>query len=129
MAGRLRVTSAYLIHGSEPALIETGPSTSSEAVIAGLREVGMGPDDLAHVVVTHIHLDHAGGVGRVANHFPRATVWVHDRGAPHLADPTKLLRSAARVYGEERMRELFGPVEPVAAGRIRSVDEGDTSLV
>jgi len=125
MAGKLRVTSAYLIHAAEPALIETGPSTSAEAVISGLGQLGMGPEDLAHVVVTHIHLDHAGGAGRVAARFPKATVWVHERGTPHLADPTRLVDSAARVYGPDRLRELFGPVDPVPAGQLRSVGEGD----
>jgi glyoxylase-like metal-dependent hydrolase (beta-lactamase superfamily II) len=125
MANRAMVTSAYLIHAREPALIETGPTTSLEAVLAGLGALGMGPEDLAHVIVTHIHLDHAGGVGRLAEHFPKATVWVHERGAPHLADPTKLVQSAGRVYGEERLAELFGPVDPVASDRIRSIAEGD----
>jgi glyoxylase-like metal-dependent hydrolase (beta-lactamase superfamily II) len=125
MAGRPRLTSGYLLHGDEPALVETGPTTSAEAVISGLDEIGLGPDDLAHIVVTHIHLDHAGGVGTLCRHFPRATVWVHDRGAPHLADPERLVRSVARVYGEERMRELFGPVEPVPAERLRPIAEGD----
>src|SRR5205823_9088913 len=109
MAGRPVATSAYLIHAAEPALVETGPTTSVEAVTAGLSSLGLGPDDLAHIVVTHIHLDHAGGVGRLAAAFPAATIWVHERGAPHLADPAKLVASAARVYGEERMSELFGP--------------------
>ncbi|HJP65074.1 MAG TPA: MBL fold metallo-hydrolase [Actinomycetota bacterium] len=125
MAGRRTVTSAYLLAGPEPTLIETGPTTSVEAVTAGLTTLGMGPEDLAHVVVTHIHLDHAGGVGSLAERFPRATVWVHHRGAPHLADPTKLVQSAARVYGEERLRQLFGPVDPVDADRLRSMDDGD----
>jgi glyoxylase-like metal-dependent hydrolase (beta-lactamase superfamily II) len=126
MAGRTKVTSAYLVAAHQPALIETGPTTSTEAVVAGLESLGMGPDDLAHVVVTHIHLDHAGGVGRLADRFPAATVWVHQRGAPHLADPTKLVASAARVYGEERMAELFGPVDPVPSERLRAIDEGDS---
>jgi glyoxylase-like metal-dependent hydrolase (beta-lactamase superfamily II) len=125
MAGRRTVTSAYLLEGPEPTLIETGPTTSAEAVTAGLHDQGIGAKDLAHIVVTHIHLDHAGGVGRLASGFPKAMVWVHHRGAPHLADPTKLIQSAARVYGEDRLRELFGPVDPVAADRLRSVDEGD----
>ena len=116
MANRAEVTSAYVLEGSEPTLVETGPTTSFRSLAEGSRAWDLGPNDLAHVVVTHIHLDHAGGVGRVAEAFPRATVWVHDPGAPHLADPTKLLRSAARVYGEERMRELFGPVDPVRPG-------------
>jgi glyoxylase-like metal-dependent hydrolase (beta-lactamase superfamily II) len=125
MAGRPIVTSGYLIRGREPALVETGPTTSAAAVEAGLASLGLGAQDLAHIVVTHIHLDHAGGVGRISEAFPSATVWVHERGAPHLADPTKLVSSATRVYGEERLRSLFGPVEPTPASRLRSVDEGD----
>jgi glyoxylase-like metal-dependent hydrolase (beta-lactamase superfamily II) len=125
MCGRQRVTSAYLVEAEEPALVETGPSTSAEAVRGGLDALGVGPGDLAHILVTHIHLDHAGGAGTLAPHFPRATVWVHERGAPHLADPVRLVRSAARLYGEERLRELFGPVEPVPADRLRSVSDDD----
>jgi glyoxylase-like metal-dependent hydrolase (beta-lactamase superfamily II) len=125
MAGRTRVTSAYLLHGSQPALVETGPTTSVEAVTAGLNSLGLGPDDLAHIVVTHIHLDHAGGVGTLSHHFPRATIWVHERGAPHLADPGKLVSSATRVYGEDRLRELFGPVEAVPQERLRAISDGD----
>ncbi len=125
MCGRERVTSAYLVEAERPALVETGPTSSSEALLAGLRRLGVGPDDLAHIVVTHIHLDHAGGAGAVAPHFPRATVWVHERGAPHLADPTKLVASAERVYGAERLRELFGPVLPVPPERLRAVSDGE----
>lgn len=125
MAGREVVTSAYLIRAREPALIETGPTTSVDAVVEGLSELGLASDELAHVVVTHIHLDHAGGVGRLAARFPRARIWVHDRGAPHLADPTKLVRSAGRVYGEERMQQLFGPVDPVPADRLTPLSDGD----
>lgn len=125
MAGRFRVTSAYLLTDREPALIETGPTTSSEAVLGGLASLGMGHEDLAHVLVTHIHLDHAGGAGRLAATFPKATVWVHERGAQHMADPTRLVESAARVYGPARLQELFGPVDPVPAERIRAMDDGD----
>jgi glyoxylase-like metal-dependent hydrolase (beta-lactamase superfamily II) len=125
MAGKTSITSGYLLHGSEPALVETGPTTSAEAVMAGLASLGLSGEDLAHIVVTHIHLDHAGGVGTLAGHFPRATIWVHERGAPHLAQPGKLVASATRVYGEERMQRLFGPVEPVPADRMRAVGDGD----
>ena len=125
MAGRARITSGYLLRGDEPALIETGPTTSSEAVIETLTSLGLRGTDLAHIVVTHIHLDHAGGVGRLAQAFPTATIWVHERGAPHLADPARLVRSAARVYGERKLQDLFGPVDPVPADRLRSVGEGD----
>jgi glyoxylase-like metal-dependent hydrolase (beta-lactamase superfamily II) len=125
MFGHDRMTSAYLVRGREPAIVETGPTTSVEAVRAGLGTLGIGPDDLAHIVVTHIHLDHAGGAGALAPHFPGATVWVHERGAPHLAEPSKLVASAARVYGEARLHELFGPVHPVPAERLRSLTDGD----
>ena len=64
MAGQSTVTSAYLLDGKEPTLVETGPTTSADAVTAGLSTIGVGPQDLAHIVVTHIHLDHAGGAGR-----------------------------------------------------------------
>ncbi|HEV3475657.1 MAG TPA: MBL fold metallo-hydrolase, partial [Actinomycetota bacterium] len=125
MFGRDRMTSAYLVEAREPAIVETGPTTSVEAVRKGLEALGVGPNDLAHIVVTHIHLDHAGGAGALAPHFPRAAVWVHERGAPHLADPTKLVASASRVYGETRLQELFGPVHPVPADRLRSLRDGD----
>lgn len=125
MCGRERVTSCYLVEAAEPALVETGPSTSSQAVLDGLRELGVGASDLAHIVVTHIHLDHAGGAGTLSPHFPGATVWVHERGFPHLADPTKLVASATRVYGEAKLEELFGPVEPVPSDRLRSMTDGD----
>jgi glyoxylase-like metal-dependent hydrolase (beta-lactamase superfamily II) len=127
MTGRYRVTSAYLVHAMEPAIIETGPTTSADAVTEALGSSGLRPQDLAHIVVTHIHLDHAGGAGTIAERFPAATVWVHERGARHLADPSRLWSSAAQVYGgEDRLTEMFGPMQPIDASRIRSVNEGDS---
>lgn len=123
--GRERYTAAYLLGAREPAIVETGPTTSIDHVTGGLWALGIGPADLAHVVVTHIHLDHAGGAGALCERYPNATVWVHERGARHLAEPTKLVASATSIYGEERMAELFGPVIPVPAHRIRSLEDGD----
>ena len=123
-AGRERYTAAYLVRGSEPAIVETGPATSFEPVVAGLERLGIGPRDLAHIAVTHIHLDHAGGVWRIAERFPNAVVWVHERGARHLADPTRLRASVESIYGPETMASLFGTVEPVAAQRIQALDDG-----
>jgi glyoxylase-like metal-dependent hydrolase (beta-lactamase superfamily II) len=125
MCGREQVTSTYLVEAAEPTIVETGPTTSADAVTDGLAALGIGPDDLAHIVVTHIHLDHAGGAGTLASRFPRATVWVHERGAPHLADPTRLIVSAERVYGAERLQTMFGTVEPVPEDRLRAVGDGD----
>jgi glyoxylase-like metal-dependent hydrolase (beta-lactamase superfamily II) len=126
MGGRERYTAGYLLEATEPTLIETGPGTSVEAVARALDRLGIEPGGLAHIVLTHIHLDHAGGAGALAARFPRASVWVHERGAPHLADPTRLVASTARVWGEVEMRELFGSTEPVDAGRLRPLREGDT---
>ena len=126
MCGREKVTSCYLLEAEEPALIETGPTTSVETVREGLGALGIGPEDLGHIVVTHIHLDHAGGAGALAPHFPGATVWVHERGEPHLADPTKLVASATRVYGEEALNSMFGPGHPVPRERLRAIGDGDT---
>lgn len=119
--GRAQVTSAYLIRSSEPTLVETGPTTSLGAVLEGLGSLGVDSADLAHVIVTHIHLDHAGAVGTLSARFPRATIWTHERGAPHLADPAKLVASAERVYGADTLGRLFGPVDPVPAERLRTI--------
>jgi glyoxylase-like metal-dependent hydrolase (beta-lactamase superfamily II) len=123
--GRERYTAAYLLAAARPTLVETGPTTSVEPVVAALERLGIGADELANIVVTHIHLDHAGGVGRLRERFPRATVFVHERGAPHLADPTRLVASATRLYGETQMRSLFGPVDPVPANRLRALVDGE----
>ncbi len=125
MGGRERYTAAYLVTAAEPVLIETGPGTSVEPVTHALDALGISRDQLAHIVLTHIHLDHAGGVGALAARFPSATVWVHERGARHLADPSRLVSSATRVYGQERLATLFGPVEPVPAGRLRVLLDGE----
>ena len=89
LGGWQRMTAGYLIEGlPRPVLVETGSQSSVPVLLASLARLGLGPSDLAGVVVTHIHLDHAGGVGDVARAFPRATVYVHEKGARHLVDPT-----------------------------------------
>ena len=96
LGGWEQVTAGYLLEGPAPVLVETGSQTSVPALLDALAALGVRPDDLAGVVVTHIHLDHAGGVGDVARAFPGATVYVHEKGARHLVDPTRLVNSAAR---------------------------------
>ena len=124
-AGQRQFNSVYLIAAREPALIEAASAADGPVLWAALGSMGVGPDDLAHVVVTHVHLDHAGGVGALLRRFPRATVWVHERGAPHLVDPTRLVRSTARTYGAERMHALYGETLPVPTERVRAVTDGD----
>src|SRR4030081_1422776 len=90
LGGWEHVTAGYLIEGPAPVLIETGSQSSVPTMLAALEELGLAAADLAGVAVTHIHLDHAGGVGDVAKAFPNATVYVHEKGARHLADPSRL---------------------------------------
>lgn len=122
MGGYEGITSGYLIRGSRPCLIETGTAKSADIVIRSLAELGIGPDDLATIVVTHIHLDHAGGVGDIAEAFPKAEVVVQEKGARHLVDPTRLVASAHRVFGEA-MDRLFGDLRPVPAERLVAIGE------
>jgi glyoxylase-like metal-dependent hydrolase (beta-lactamase superfamily II) len=125
MAGERELNAVFLLDGDEPCLIEAAPETDGAAVVAALTERGVGPADLAHVVLTHIHMDHAGGAGALLERYPRATVWVHERGAPHLADPSRLIASTARTYGPERLRELYGGMRPTPPERVRAVVDGD----
>jgi glyoxylase-like metal-dependent hydrolase (beta-lactamase superfamily II) len=128
MGGYEGITASYLIKGSKPCLVETGTARSAPVVLAQLAALGIDPDDLATIVVTHIHLDHAGGVGDLAKLFPRAQVVVHERGARHLADPAKLVASAHRVFGEA-MDRLFGDLLPTPAERLTVLgDKGTIDL-
>ncbi|MGI9080370.1 MAG: MBL fold metallo-hydrolase [Acidimicrobiales bacterium] len=128
LGGWHQVTAGYLVDGPDPVLVETGSQSSVPALLAALDSLGIGPGDLAGVVVTHIHLDHAGGVGDVARAFPGATVYVHDKGARHLVDPTRLVASAARVYGD-LLDELYGRLLPTDAARIQVLGDGDEVVV
>jgi glyoxylase-like metal-dependent hydrolase (beta-lactamase superfamily II) len=125
MAGYDGITAGYLIRGDRPCLVETGTAPSAPVVRDALAGLGIGPGDLATVVVTHIHLDHAGGAGDIAAMFPAAQIVVHRRGARHLADPSRLMASARMVYGDALDR-LFGALAPVPAGRIVALDNTGT---
>ena len=124
LGGWERVTAGYLIEGPAPVLVETGSQTSVPVLLAALGQIGVGPAELAGVAVTHIHLDHAGGVGDVARAFPSATVYVHEKGARHLADPTRLIDSAARVYGP-LLDSLYGRIDPTPPERLHVLDDGE----
>ena len=125
MAGYQGITAGYLIRGSRPCLVETGTAPSAPVVRKALASLGIGPEDLATVVVTHIHLDHAGGVGDIAAMYPAAEVVVHRKGARHLADPSRLMASARTVYGDA-LDVLFGVLAPVPASRIAALDDVGT---
>lgn len=126
MAGERELNAVYLFEAAEPCLVETGPAADGSRLCAALADLGIGPGDLAHIVVTHIHMDHAGGVGDLLGTFPAARVWVHEAGARHLADPSRLIASTARTYGEARMRTLYGTMRPSPPDRIVAVVDGAT---
>ena len=128
LGGWEHVTAGYLVTGDAPVLVETGSQTSVPALLAALDDLGIGADDLAGVAVTHIHLDHAGGVGDVAAAFPQATVYVHEKGARHLADPTRLVNSAAQVYGD-MLDSLYGRLTATDAARIHVLEDGEDVVV
>ncbi len=116
----------YLLPGAAGtfALIESGPGSTLETVLAGVREAGFVPEKLTSVLVTHIHLDHAGAAGALAQRFG-AEVYVHENGAGHLVDPSRLLSSAERIYGD-RMGELWGETLPLPQGSLRAVRDSET---
>lgn len=120
MSGYDGITAAYAILGERPCLVETGTATSARTVVDALASLGVAAPDLATIVVTHIHLDHAGGVGDLARAFPRARIVVQESGARHLADPSRLMASARRVFGDA-MDEVFGELLPTPAERIEAI--------
>ena len=119
--GRLESVAACLLDTRDgPVLIDPGPAATLAALSEGLTRHGYTIQDLSALLLTHIHLDHAGATGTLARSVPSLRVYVHEAGAPHVVDPSKLLGSATRLYGD-RMDELWGDVAPVAAERVTAL--------
>ena len=118
--GQPNVVGAYVITGPKATLVDCGYPSSYQNVLAGLAEVGVTPSDVRYIVPTHVHLDHAGATGHLSREMPNAIVVAHERSVPHLADPTRLVESANKVFGEAIMG-LYGSPEPVPADRMMSV--------
>ncbi|HEX4206901.1 MAG TPA: MBL fold metallo-hydrolase, partial [Ktedonobacteraceae bacterium] len=119
------IIGTYVLSGeNEVALIDPGPSSTYEALLSSLREVGISPGDVTHVLATHIHLDHAGAIGTILHHMPRAQVYAHSKGVPHLLDTSKLVASAQRIYGD-RMQTLWGEIESVPKELLHTLEGGD----
>lgn len=116
--------SVYLIKEEKKALIDTGPTTSASAVLEGIRKAGVSPEEIDYLIVTHIHLDHAGGAGVLLKDMPQAKVVVHHKGAKHLVNPKILVNSVREAQGEEVMR-LLGEVVPIEAERVMPVSGDD----
>ncbi|TCT25099.1 glyoxylase-like metal-dependent hydrolase (beta-lactamase superfamily II) [Melghiribacillus thermohalophilus] len=121
-------TGSYVINEEELTIVETGPSMSVPHILEGLKELNLHPQDVKYIIVTHIHLDHAGGAGLLLNDCPNARVVVHPRGAKHLVDPARLIQGAKLVYGEDFDR-LFEPVVPIPENRIIIKNDKETLTV
>lgn len=123
--GERQIIASYLIVGEgELALVDVGAAAALGQLLAGVRMAGFDPADITHLLLTHVHLDHAGAAGALVRQLPRAQVYVHRIGAPHLVDSSRLMRSATRIYGD-RMERLWGTMEPTPEDRLEIVDDGD----
>ncbi len=123
---RPRHTACYLLESAgELAFIDCGAATSVPRLLATLAQLGHAPDAVRWILPTHVHLDHAGGAGRLLEACPRATLATHHRGLPHLIDPARLQAGAMAVYGQEAFERLFGSLTPVPAERCRALEDGD----
>src|SRR5438876_7122936 len=121
--GRERVIASYLLDTDDgPALFDCGPSTTIGALKAGLAERGLSLTDVRHLLLSHIHLDHAGAAGTLVREHPALQVHVSPIGAPHLVDPSRLEKSARRLYGDS-FDVLWGSIEPVPVDNIREVGD------
>lgn len=124
--GEHEIVGSYLIAGAgELAIVDPGPGSMIDSLLASIREAGFEPRDVTHILATHVHLDHAGAVGSLVKLMPQAQVYVHSLGAPHLLDTTKVVASASRIFGD-RMKSLWGEIESTPIDRLRVIEHGDT---
>jgi glyoxylase-like metal-dependent hydrolase (beta-lactamase superfamily II) len=116
-AGAVRTPAGVLV-------VDPGPASCLPSLVGGLAAIGVAPRDVHGLLLTHIHLDHAGAAGTIVHQHPHVKVYVHERGAPHLVDPAKLLASATRLYGDQ-MDRLWGEFAAVPAGNLVVPADGD----
>ena len=115
--------SVYIVDAERPALVDTGIGANYDRILAAMREVGVAPEELEVIALTHVHLDHAGGAGYLVEACPDATVHVHDIGAPHLADPTRLWAGTKEAVGDQV--QYYAEPKPVPEERIVELTDGD----
>lgn len=123
---REHMAGCYLVEaGTEVAFIEVGTNSSTPRLMKVLENRGWKPEDVSYVIVTHVHLDHAGGAGSLMQLLPNATFLVHPYGARHMVDPSKLEAGARAVYGDKLFDEVYGTLIPVEEDRTRIMQDGD----
>ncbi|HKZ50137.1 MAG TPA: MBL fold metallo-hydrolase [Dehalococcoidia bacterium] len=122
--GRTVMYAAWFLAGPPAAIIEPGPTSVAEVLLQAIRDLGYDPQAVEMVAATHIHVDHAGGLGYLARELPRARFAVHHRGVRHMADPARLVASTTATF-DPHWEEVFGPIDAVPADRLLAVDNGD----
>ena len=123
---RLQTAIHLLVEDGRAAVIDTGTANAAPHLLAALQALGIAPGQVDYVILTHVHLDHAGGAGQLMARFPNARLTVHPRGARHVKDPSRLLAATAAIYGAEQTRRIYGEVIPVAPQRVIETPEGAT---
>lgn len=118
--GQSQTVAAYVIKGPKVALIDCGYATSHKSVLEGLAELKIAPTEVKYVIPSHVHLDHSGAAGHLIKEMPNAEVVAHEKAVPHLVDPTRLMESATRVFGEAII-QLYGTPLPIPQSRITAV--------
>ena len=127
---RREMAACYLLEASDQvALIEVGSNTSAKRILEVLERRSWVPEQVSHVIVTHIHLDHAGGAGSLIQALPNATLLVHPRGERHMVDPSKLEAGTRAVYGDKAFDSMYGHLIPIPQHRVQVVSDGDTYMV
>jgi len=127
---RSLMAACYLLETDDAlALIEVGSNASVERILKVLQSRGRSPHEVSHIIVTHVHLDHAGGAGELMARLPNAQLVVHPRGARHMIDPSMLEASARGIYGDEAFDAMYGILRPVPAERVITMEDGDSLLV
>ncbi|HTD10879.1 MAG TPA: MBL fold metallo-hydrolase [Steroidobacteraceae bacterium] len=114
-----------IVDGGRAAFVDVGTNNSVPYLLAALSELGVPRAAVDYVLLTHVHLDHAGGAGTLMAELPNARAVLHPRGALHMSDPSRLIAGARAVYGEERFARLYGELVPIAPARVRVVQDGE----
>ncbi len=123
---RLQTAIHLLVEDGRAAVIDTGTSHAVPHVMAALAAQGVAPEQVDYVILTHVHLDHAGGAGQLMRRFANARLTVHPRGARHMVDPSRLLAATVAIYGEAQTRQVYGEILPVPRERVIETPEGTT---
>jgi len=123
--GIKNLLSPYVLTGEKIAIFEAGTTNTAPLLLEGLDRLGIRREDIDYLIVSHIHLDHAGGAGFLAGELPSAKVLAHEAGARHLIDPSRLIASTKKVFGEKKVMELYGEIIPIPAERVIPLKDGD----